>query len=64
MSKVLNSLMRIAAYGAMPAFLYLAMVMYAGGGAPEMIFPALFVLFSFGYMISCWVEGRKKKRDK
>lgn len=64
MSKFLNYIMRVAAYGAIPAFLYLGMVVATGGGEPEMILPALYIGVISGVLIAGWVERRKTARNK
>lgn len=64
MSSFLNAIMRIAAYGALPAFLYLAMVVFAGGGDPEMLLPTLYIGVVSGVLINGWVNRKRAERNK
>lgn len=65
MSKSLNTLARVAAYGAIPAFLYLIMVVAVGAGASrEMLFPVAYIWVIAGVLINGWVERRKAERNK
>lgn len=64
MSKALDYVLRVAAYGAIPAFLYLAMVVGTGGGEREMLFPALYIGVISGVLIKGWVDRRKAQRNK
>lgn len=64
MSNFLNALVRVLAYGAIPALLYLGMVVGTGGGQPEMLLPSLYIWVICGVLIKGWVERRKAQRNK
>ena len=65
MSKFLNALVRVLAYGAIPALLYLIMIVALGGGAArEMLFPVFYIWVIAGVLIKGWVEHRKAERNK
>ena len=65
MSKLLNALARVLAYGAIPALLYLIMIVGLGAGAArEMLFPVFYIWVIAGVLINGGVERRKTERDK
>jgi hypothetical protein len=65
MSKFFNALARVLAYGAIPAFMYLIMVVGVGAGAArEMLFPVFYIWVIAGVLINGWVERRKAERNK
>jgi hypothetical protein len=65
MSKFLNAFLRVLAYGAIPALLYLIMIVALGGGAArEMLFPVFYIWVIAGVLIKGWVERRKAERNK
>ena len=65
MFKFLNAFLRVLAYGAIPALLYLIMIVALGGGAArEMLFPVFYIWVITGVLIKGWVERRKAERNK
>ena len=63
-SKSLNALARVVAYGAVPALLYLGLVVATGGGQPEILLLSLYIWVIAGVLINGGVERRKTERDK
>jgi len=65
MSKFLNALARVLAYGAIPALVYLiAVVAIGGGGKPAVLFPIFYIWVIAGVLLKGWVERRKAERNK
>lgn len=65
MSKFFNAFLRVLAYGAIPALLYLIMIVALGGGAArEMLFPVFYIWVIAGVLIKGWVERCKAERNK
>lgn len=65
MPKILNYVLRVAAYGAIPALLYLVLIVAIGGGGDAAIlFPIFYVWVIAGVLIHGWVNRRKAARNK
>lgn len=55
---------RTMAYGALPAFAYLILIVALGGGEPAMLFPVVYLWIVMGLLITGWVVRRRRARTQ